>query len=354
MQSVTEREPDQVVKQRADSSREITLEPRTFDLGRTVMHTPLVEQEGCRGAVNMDLTPFLDGRDHLADLAQRAVAHGGSPVRIGAAGPGSLHTGHEAGLTYDVLTRSAVAEALPELVFLHDNAATACLRQCTGDNQLEPLPGERGINVNLTGGQHVHEWHVGGPDLAYTSSTGVQVPQPGLGIPAEKVIYVDDRGQVIGRASYASGESHSDGPAEYYIPVTGWDNGKPQFEVGVGKNTLDRVVRPREELRDSFGIIRVHPDTPGAFVWHDGARKHATLVEPGKTLVAPGYTPHGVNAVPPGFQRITLIMSWRWVDEGDGAGDRAGRYTADAERGLGDYLYGEDGHTGELSKSGRE
>lgn len=298
---------DEIVKQRADSSRKIRLEQRTQPMDRTVMHHPLAKSPDCRGVVNMDLTPFLDGKEHLEDIARRAIEHGGSPVRIGEAGPGSLHTGHEAGLTYDVLTRSAVAEAIPELIFLHDNAATACLRQATGDDSLIPLPGERGINVNITQGGHVHEWHVGGPDLAYTSSTGIQVPQPGLGLEPGLVDYVDERGLVLANAG---------APRTY-----------------------------PEQYRDQFGCLRVHPRSQGAFVWHDGARKHATLIEPGKCLVAPGYTPHGVNAVPASFVRITLIMSWCWREDLEAAEERYGR---NEERGLADYLYGEDGHTGSL------
>jgi hypothetical protein len=301
-------------KHRADASRAIRLERRTQPVSRLSMFRPLAD-DASPGAVVMDLTPFLDGPEHLDDIVRRCVEHGGSRVAIGEAGPGSLHTGHEAGLHYNVLTRSAVAEAAPELIFLHDNAATACLRMATGDDDLVPMPGERGINVNITDGEHVHEWHVGGPDLAYTSSTGLQVPRAGHGIDVSSVTYLDPTGT---------------------FPAHQWGDGD----------------QPPESLRDRYGIVQVDPETPGAFVWHDGARKHATLIERGRTLVAPGMTPHGVNAVPPGFVRITLIMSWCWLEDAALAEGAEARYGVDEERDLADYLYGEDGHTGALRNTG--
>lgn len=321
------------LKQRADSSRTIRLEPRTQHTSRiTMLSEPIARTSA--GVVNMDLTPFFDGPDHVAELGLRAIKHGGSQVRIGEAGPGSLHTGHEVGLTYDVLTRSQVEAALPELVFLHDNPASACLRQATGDDYLVPLPGERGINVNVTSGGHVHEWHVGGPDLAYTSSTGLIVPMPGAGLPWEDVVYVDASGAVVGGAA--------EEPGTYLAAATAYD---PAAGAQV---QLPGVV---ESLRDRWGCVRVDPATPGAFVWHDGARKHATLIEPGKTLVAPGMTPHGVNGVPPGFVRVTLIMSWVWREDLEAAQSGGGRYAPESEQALAGYLYGDDGHSGALSTS---
>lgn len=294
--------------QRADSSRTIRLERRTVPMGRIATLHPPAQRPDCPGAFNMDLTPFFDGPEHIDQIVERVLAHGGSPVRIGEAGPGSLHTGHEVGLTYDVLTRDAVAEAVPEVVFLHDNPASACLRLALGDDDVVPLEGERGLNINITSGEHVHEWHVGGPDLLYTTVTGLQVPAPDYGIPAEQVVYVDHLGRPLG----------------------------------------DATELTADDVRDEFGIARVHPDTPGAFVWHDGVRKHATLVERGRCLVAPGLTPHGVNAVPPGFTRITLIMSWVAREDAERSGTDSDEYGVERETELANYLYGETGHSGQV------
>lgn len=286
---------------RAGADRKIRLERRTQPLERIAPRLRLTP-------VSMDLTPFLDGPEHLDDIVARVLAHGGAGVSIGDAGPGSLHTGHEAGLHYDVLTRSAVAEVVPELIFLHDNAATACLRAVTQDDDLVPLPGERGININITRNQDVHEWHVGGPDLAYTSSTGLQVPTVGAGLPG----------------------SWRDRVEGYWFPEGSGRDATPQ--------------------RGGNGYFEVSSETPGAFVFHDGVEKHATLIERGRCLVAPGLMPHGVNAVPPGFTRITLIMSWCWREDLESA--EAG-YGRNEEKELADYLYSDKGHTGELKADER-
>lgn len=87
------------------------------------------------------------------------------------AGVGSLLPGEP--LTYRVMTRDEIEDTVPEAVDLYLNLTTALVRQLYSD-ELYPLPGSRGINLNRLPEGAGMEWHQDGADVALTSSVAVQ------------------------------------------------------------------------------------------------------------------------------------------------------------------------------------
>ena len=147
-----------------------------FEMMQTPRHPRATSGLDPRYPVEIDLMPFFDGGKQLDEIVKRALfLKWGSSVKTGERGPGSLHIGEMAGLNYYVYNGKAVQEHFPEIWHLYRNAATECLRYYSGMMGLMPLDGERGVNINITKEGHAHEWHVAGPDIESTSSTGLQV-----------------------------------------------------------------------------------------------------------------------------------------------------------------------------------
>ena len=156
-----------------------TLEPPPYVRPEKIMPGLIL---GETGALATRLDRFFDA-GQLEELAQRALqlvkegeAHS---VDVKGRGPGSLHVGDAAGLTYDVFTSDLVEVWFPELWSLYQVTATALLRTTTDGVEFYPTAGKRGININVLPPNHAHEWHIGGPDLAFTSTFGLQCPTKG-------------------------------------------------------------------------------------------------------------------------------------------------------------------------------